>query len=113
MDNPANEHGDQPEAEVADSIGPAENPPQILSEAAPVRAQGELGAQPADEATGGLDIGSQPAEPEPRRPHIIRGKIEADGTAVSTGRRKTAVARVRVRKGTGKVIINNRAFEEY
>jgi small subunit ribosomal protein S9 len=48
-----------------------------------------------------------------RLPHTIRGKIEADGTAVSTGRRKTAVARVRVRKGTGKITINNRAFDDY
>ncbi len=30
-----------------------------------------------------------------------------------TGRRKTAVARVRVRPGTGKVTINRRQFEEY
>jgi small subunit ribosomal protein S9 len=67
----------------------------------------------APETAGGLDIGSQPAEPETRRPHTIRGKIEADGTAVSTGRRKTAVARVRVRKGTGKITINDRPFEVY
>ena len=65
------------------------------------------------EAAPGLDIGSQTAAPEPRMPHTIRGKIEADGTAVSTGRRKTAVARVRVRKGTGKITINDRPFEEY
>jgi small subunit ribosomal protein S9 len=62
-----------------------------------------------------LEIGSQAPEAEPvvRLPHTIRGKIEADGTAVSTGRRKTAVARVRVRKGSGKITINNRAFEDY
>jgi small subunit ribosomal protein S9 len=69
-------------------------------------------AAPA-EAAAGLDIGSQTAAPEPRMPRTVRGKIEADGTAVSTGRRKTAVARVRVRKGTGKITINNRPFEEY
>ena len=31
----------------------------------------------------------------------------------STGRRKEAVARVRLRPGTGKVTINGRAFEDY
>jgi small subunit ribosomal protein S9 len=31
----------------------------------------------------------------------------------STGRRKEAVARVRLRPGTGKVTINNRAFEDF
>ena len=91
MDNAANEKTEHP---------PAENG----AEAA--------GTAPA-EAAGGLDIGSQIAAPEPRMPHTIRGKIEADGTAVSTGRRKTAVARVRVKKGTGKIVINDRSFEDY
>jgi small subunit ribosomal protein S9 len=31
----------------------------------------------------------------------------------STGRRKEAVARVRLRPGTGKITINTRAFEDY
>ena len=30
-----------------------------------------------------------------------------------TGRRKTSVARVRIARGTGKIIINNRPFEDY
>ena len=33
--------------------------------------------------------------------------------AAATGRRKQAVARVRVRTGTGKVTVNKRALEEY
>ena len=73
----------------------------------------EKSGETAGAATGGVDIGSQAAEPAPRLPRTIRGKIEPDGTAVSTGRRKTAVARVRVRKGSGKVTINGRAFEDY
>ncbi|MEY2598276.1 MAG: ribosomal protein [Verrucomicrobiota bacterium] len=32
---------------------------------------------------------------------------------VAVGRRKTAVARVRVSPGTGKIVVNGRAFEEY
>ena len=34
-------------------------------------------------------------------------------TKSATGRRKTAVARVRIAEGTGQIIINGRAFEEY
>ena len=94
MDNAASEQSEQPE--VVDAGVPA----------------AEV-ATPAAETAGTLDIGSQPAQPATRMPHTIRGKIEADGTAVSTGRRKTAVARVRVRKGTGKITINDRPFEEY
>ncbi len=33
--------------------------------------------------------------------------------SIGTGRRKTAVASVRLRRGSGKVIVNDRAFEEY
>jgi len=32
---------------------------------------------------------------------------------IGTGRRKTAVARVRLASGTGKIVINGRAFENY
>ena len=32
---------------------------------------------------------------------------------VTVGRRKTAVARVRLTSGTGKIVINGRAFEDY
>jgi small subunit ribosomal protein S9 len=31
----------------------------------------------------------------------------------TTGRRKEAVARVRLRPGTGRIVVNGRAFEEY
>ncbi len=30
-----------------------------------------------------------------------------------TGRRKSAIARVRVRKGSGKIVVNDQAFEKY
>ena len=32
---------------------------------------------------------------------------------ISTGRRKTAIARVRLSKGTGKITVNDRTFEDY
>ena len=35
------------------------------------------------------------------------------GDALGTGRRKTAVARVRVRAGSGKVTVNGRAMEDF
>ena len=35
------------------------------------------------------------------------------GEALGTGRRKTSVARVRLRAGSGNIKINERAFEEY
>jgi len=35
------------------------------------------------------------------------------GYYLGTGRRKTAVARVRLREGTGQIIVNGRHFENY
>jgi small subunit ribosomal protein S9 len=35
------------------------------------------------------------------------------GDALGTGRRKTAVARVRIRAGSGKVLVNGRAMEDF
>ncbi len=39
--------------------------------------------------------------------------IVASNDILGTGRRKTSVARVRIRPGSGKIRINNREFEEY
>ncbi|MCG8650602.1 MAG: 30S ribosomal protein S9 [Pirellulales bacterium] len=40
-------------------------------------------------------------------------KDKISGDALGTGRRKSSVARVRVRAGSGKVTINRRPIEEY
>jgi small subunit ribosomal protein S9 len=61
-----------------------------------------------------LDIGSQAAEaPAAKIEHVVHGQIAADGTAIATGRRKTSVARVRVKKGTGVITINDRALDDF
>ena len=53
------------------------------------------------------------AEVAPRLPQLVRGKIDKHGTALGTGRRKTAVARVRLKDGTGQITINGRPLNEY
>jgi small subunit ribosomal protein S9 len=40
-------------------------------------------------------------------------KDKVTGQALGTGRRKTSVARVRLREGTGQITINKRPFEDY
>ncbi len=40
-------------------------------------------------------------------------KDKISGDALGTGRRKSAVARVRVRTGSGKILINRRPLDEY
>ena len=128
MENEANEHDDKPEVAPAEpapaepalaATGETPEVQTVSAEAAPVAETSgaeTTGTQTTgDTLAGGLDIGSAAPEAVPvvRLPHTLRGKIEPDGTAVSTGRRKTAVARVRVKKGTGKVTVNGRAFDDY
>ena len=43
----------------------------------------------------------------------IRGKVDRRGVAIGTGRRKTAVARVRVQKGSGQLSINGQELNDY
>lgn len=85
----------------ADDIGAAT--PEVPADE-PVAAEG---------AVPGLEIGSEAPEATVRLPTTLRGRVEKDGTAIGTGRRKTAVARVRLKKGSGKITVNGRAFEEY
>jgi small subunit ribosomal protein S9 len=40
-------------------------------------------------------------------------KDKVSGDSLGTGRRKTSVARVRIRPGSGKITINDREFETY
>ncbi len=40
-------------------------------------------------------------------------KDKINGDALGTGRRKSAVARVRIRSGSGRIMVNKRPFAEY
>jgi small subunit ribosomal protein S9 len=41
------------------------------------------------------------------------GKTSGVSDFLGTGRRKTSVARVRIRSGSGKIVINGRPYDEY
>ncbi len=44
---------------------------------------------------------------------ISAKKDRISGESLGTGRRKTSVARCRIKPGTGKITVNGRPFEEY
>ncbi len=65
-------------------------------------------------ATQSLNIGGETtAAPVERPAPVIRGKLDKHGIAMGTGRRKTAVARVRVKDGSGKILINGRELTDF
>ncbi|MEM9332389.1 MAG: 30S ribosomal protein S9 [Pseudomonadota bacterium] len=49
---------------------------------------------------------------EPEAP-VYEQKLDAQGRAYATGKRKDAVARVWVKPGSGKIVINEKDFSEY
>jgi len=66
------------------------------------------------ELTLGSGVPAESEEDEVVKPEpVIRGKLDKHGVAMGTGRRKTAVARVRLKAGTGSLTINGQALDEY
>ncbi len=78
---------------------------------------GEQGTEDVPQLTlgGAAEAGSEESAEEPKEyvAPTIRGRIDKFGTAIGTGRRKTAVARVRLKEGSGKFTINGREMEEF
>ncbi len=44
---------------------------------------------------------------------VATKKDNITGECLGTGRRKSSVARVRIKAGSGKIVVNGRTFEEY
>ena len=108
-ETPVAEATPEPASTEAEPV--AESP---VEEAAP--AVGTLAAEApgSDDAAGALDIGSQAvSSDEPAPAPVVRGRIDKFGVAMGTGRRKTSVARVRIKDGDGKIEVNGKAFDEY
>lgn len=65
------------------------------------------------ELTFGQESEAAPVAVTPPAPVVLRGKLDRFGVAMGTGRRKTAVARVRLKPGNGAISINGRTLEEF
>ncbi len=57
------------------------------------------------------DLAGSPAAPAASPVHVQ--KLDAQGRSYATGKRKDAVARVWVKPGTGRIIVNTKEFVEY
>ena len=58
-------------------------------------------------------MGGRAAQPEKTAAAPREAKLDAQGRAYATGKRKNAVARVWIKPGTGKLIVNGREGEKY
>ncbi|HEY0044092.1 MAG TPA: 30S ribosomal protein S9 [Allosphingosinicella sp.] len=71
-------------------------------------------AAPAPAAAGGEDVApAAPAAPEAPMTPLREQQLDKQGRAYATGRRKDAVARVWLKPGSGKIIVNGRDQEVY
>ncbi len=131
-DNPSSEDV-TPEAEATEDATPVEETPtpeeelQAATPEAPADEPVAAADEPAAEAAvedASADAASDlpeltlgdgaPAEAEEvAAPLIVRGKIDRFGVAMGTGRRKTSVARVRIKDGNGEFVVNGKPFEEF
>jgi small subunit ribosomal protein S9 len=60
----------------------------------------------------GEALGTTPVAAEPEAPVYVQ-KLDAQGRAYATGKRKNAVARVWIRPGAGRILVNGRSIEEF
>ena len=102
-DAPAKEAAPEAPAKEAASDAPAEAAPEAPAE--PIRDLADLGAATglADPAAADGDTANAPAV----------AKIDAQGRAYATGKRKNAVARVWIKPGAGRIVVNGRDIETY
>ncbi len=64
-------------------------------------------------ATTGSDDAPTPAAAGSETAAPIEPKIDAQGRAYATGKRKNAIARVWIKPGAGRIVVNGREFETY
>ena len=69
--------------------------------------------QPTPADTTGQAAAAVDAAPVTRAASAHRKRVDLAGNVIATGRRKTAVARVRLRSGGGVVTVNSRPLEVY
>ncbi len=74
--------------------------------AAPADAQAPADGEAASEET------PAPQSDEPAAPVYVQ-KLDAQGRAYATGKRKNAIARVWIKPGNGKITVNGREFKTY
>lgn len=99
------------ELQAATPDAPGDEPATAAEEPAAEAAGSEETASDLPELT--LGDGAPAEAEELVAPLIVRGKIDKFGVAMGTGRRKTSVARVRIKDGNGEFVVNGKPFEQF
>ena len=100
----------EPAAEEAQQPEPAEVTAQTVPATEQTEPEAETAAPEAEAAAPAQADSEQSAEPEPTR---TLAELAADARYSATGKRKTSVARVIIRPGSGQFELNGRTLEVY
>jgi small subunit ribosomal protein S9 len=100
-------------SDLGELTNPKPEAPAVLETAsAEAPAQAAAAGPPAEAAAGGDDQGASTQGPQIQA--VLREQqLDKYGRAYATGRRKDAVARVWLKPGSGKIVINGREQEVY
>ncbi|NQV84548.1 MAG: 30S ribosomal protein S9 [Rhodospirillales bacterium] len=71
------------------------------------------GTVPQEDAVEAADTSAVAAAATPEAIIVVEPKIDDQGRSYATGKRKNAIARVWIKPGPGKVIVNGRVLETY
>lgn len=103
----------QPES-TEESVAPEATPelstPEVPAAAEPEVPETDVPSSDLPELNIG---GGSIAEIDPNYVPVVRGKVDRFGVAMGTGRRKTSVARVRIKEGSGSVTVNGKSLQDY
>ena len=92
---------------------PLEKPAESPAPTQPEEEKAESSTQPQSAEEKIEDSAPFPRAKEPEEPEENQKVLSLTGEHTATGRRKTAVAQVRIASGDGKITVNGRAFENY
>ncbi len=116
---PIDEPNSQPaEAEQTPVDDAAETTGESTETDATTEESAAVADEAGDDAASELTLGSgepaseEDAEVEKVAP-VIRGRVDKFGVAMGTGRRKSSVARVRIKAGDGQLSINGRTLDDF
>jgi len=88
-------------------------PIAVEPEERPLSAEEQARLEAEEEERAQREAALASEEEEPKAASRAPAKIEGDARYLATGKRKTSIARVTLRPGSGKIEINKRALEEF
>jgi small subunit ribosomal protein S9 len=113
-EEPEPEAEKKPDEKKKDVIPGADlEPIAVEPEERPLSAEEQARLEAEEEERAKREAELVAAEEEPKAASRAPAKIEADARYLATGKRKTSIARVTLRPGSGKIEINKRALEEF